>query len=360
MPSLGDNVRRLAAHRAQFAATGLPGAAPDRLSDVYGFGSNPGALRARSFVPPTLENAAPLVVVLHGCTQTAADYDHGAGWSALAEAEGFALLFPEQARANNGNLCFNWFAPEDVRRGEGEVESIRQMIAAMLVAHGLDRRRVFVTGLSAGGAMAMAMLATAPEVFAGGAIIAGLPYGSAANVPEAFERMRGQGLPGGARAAALVSAASAQSGSFTGPWPTLSVWQGSADTTVDPANADALVAGWARLHGLAVAGSDYERINGHCRRSWRNPRGDTVIEAYAIAGMGHGTPITARGPEACGTPAPHMLEAGISSTRRIAGFWGIAPEVADGLSMPMADAMAAATGVEGIIDRALRQAGLLR
>ena len=92
----------------------------------------------------------------------------------LADLHGFAVLFPEQQRANNANLCFNWFVPEDIRRDSGEALSIRQMIEAMVVAHGLDRSRIFVTGLSAGGAMASAMLATYPEIFAGGAIIAGL------------------------------------------------------------------------------------------------------------------------------------------------------------------------------------------
>ena len=117
------------------------------------------------------------------------------------------MLFPEQQRANNANLCFNWFVPEDIRRDSGEALSIRQMIEATVVAHGIDRRRIFVTGLSAGGAMASVMLATYPEIFAGGAIIAGLPYGSAATIPEAFDRMRGHGGPVGPGAAGAACAA---------------------------------------------------------------------------------------------------------------------------------------------------------
>jgi poly(hydroxyalkanoate) depolymerase family esterase len=116
-----------------------------------------------------------LVVALHGCTQTAADYDHGSGWTRLADRYGFAVLFPEQQRANNPNNCFNWFLPSDTRRSHGEAFSIRQMIERVITDHGVDRRRVFVVGLSAGGAMTSAMLATYPDLFAGGAIIAGLP-----------------------------------------------------------------------------------------------------------------------------------------------------------------------------------------
>ena len=136
-----------------------------------------------------------LVVILHGCTQTAAGYDAAAGWSKLADEFGFAVLFPEQTRQNNPNLCFNWFSDSDIQRDRGEVRSIREMIDEMVSSHGVDPTRVSVTGLSAGGAMANAMLTAYPEVFAGGAIIAGLPYGVASSIPQAFDRMRDHGLP---------------------------------------------------------------------------------------------------------------------------------------------------------------------
>ena len=101
-----------------------------------------------------------MVVVLHGCGQTAAGYDLGAGWSTLAKHYGFALLMPEQQSSNNANGCFNWFNPEDTARDSGEACSIRQMIARMAGDAGIDARRIFVTGLSAGGAMTSVMLAT--------------------------------------------------------------------------------------------------------------------------------------------------------------------------------------------------------
>lgn len=115
MRKISDTITRLAALRAGQDFQGN-GQGRDRLSDQGDFGSNPGALRARIYVPDVLPEAAPLVVVLHGCTQTAAGYDHGSGWSQLADQEGFALLFPEQQRANNANLCFNWFVPSDTKR----------------------------------------------------------------------------------------------------------------------------------------------------------------------------------------------------------------------------------------------------
>src|SRR6188508_3373251 len=160
-----------------------------RLREILGFGSNPGNLRMFDYRPSNLADSPALVVVLHVCTQSAAGYDLGAGWSTLADRYGFALLLPEQQRSNNPNGCFNWFLPEHNRRGEGEALSIRQMIERVIIEYGIDRSRVFITGLSAGGAMTSTMLACYPEVFAAGAIIAGLPFGAAANVMEAFEGM---------------------------------------------------------------------------------------------------------------------------------------------------------------------------
>ena len=289
-------------------------------SDLAAFGSNPGGLRCRFYLPDNLPEGAPLVVVLHGCTQNAAGYDHGSGWSRLADEAGFALLYPEQQRSNNPNLCFNWFLPEDTKRDFGEALSIRQMIETMVVAHGLDRQRIFVTGLSAGGAMASAMLATYPEVFAGGAIIAGLPYGSATTIPEAFDRMRGHGSPTEQQLQQLLRGAS----QHKGPWPRISIWQGSADHTVASSNAEAIAGQWLGVHGLDKAPTHSEAMDGHTRRIWCDAEGRPLIEAYIIAGMGHGTPLMTKGDYGLGVPGPFMLDVGISSTRRIAQFWGIA------------------------------------
>lgn len=368
MRRLNDTLTRLAAVRAQPQGAPAP-SGKDRLSDLAHFGSNPGGLRARIYVPDALADGAPLVVVLHGCTQNAAGYDHGSGWSRLADEQGFVVLFPEQQRANNANLCFNWFNPEDTRRDTGEALSIRQMVAAATAEHHLDPARVYVTGLSAGGAMTSVMLAAYPEVFAGGAIIAGLPYGTARSVPEAFDRMRAHGGPGAAALGGLVSAAS----DHAGPWPTVSVWHGGGDATVSPANADLVVAQWRAVHGVAEAPAQSETVSGHPRRVWRDAAGRDVIEEYRIAGLGHGTPLSSTGEEACGAAGPYMLEAGISSTRRIASFWGLignpriepAGAQAPALRGPSARSEEPARlpeigNVGRVIEDALRAAGVMR
>ena len=173
---------------ADFGRTLKPGQRSP-LVETKNFGSNPGALRMFTFAPDNLQPAPGLVVVLHGCGQSAAAYDLGAGWSTLAKHYGFALLMPQQQPFNNANGCFNWFNREDTARDRGEAGSIRQMIARAVKDIGIDRERIFVTGLSAGGAMTSVMLATYPEIFAGGAVIAGLPFGVATNMREALSGM---------------------------------------------------------------------------------------------------------------------------------------------------------------------------
>lgn len=382
---ISDTIARLSAMQARFAShTASPGVS-DRLEPLARFGANPGALVAKFHVPSGLEKGAPLVVVLHGCTQTAAGYDHHSGWSQLADEFGFALLFPEQQRANNPNLCFNWFLAGDTRRGSGETLSIRQMIETMVDMHGLDPNRIFITGLSAGGAMAAAMLASYPEVFAGGAIIAGLPYGSATTIPEAFDRMRGHGGPSEEDLQRLLQGASAHEG----PWPRISIWHGSADQTVAISNAEALAAQWRGVHQLERPPTHSEASGRHTRHVWHDAEGLAAIEVNIIAGMAHGTPL---GGDGLGTPGPFMLDVGISSTREIARIWGIAdansaepqnakrgsPAAGEGSRLPSKSTERAepeptaarghshpalahdSPGVKKIIEDALRAAGLMR
>jgi len=366
MRGLADTVSRLSAMtRARVAQS--PGGNDGRLAPLGPFGANPGALDALAYVPEGLKPGAPLVVVLHGCTQNAAGYDHGSGWSRLAEQHGFALLFPEQRRANNPNLCFNWFSPKDARRGRGEAMSIHQMVAHMVKLHRIDEARVFVTGLSAGGAMTSVMLAAYPEVFAGGAVIAGLPFATANTVPEALDRMRGQGGPANDKLAGLVTRAS----DHRGPWPTLSVWHGTSDATVDVANADAIVDQWRALHRVAAEQGRLQTVDGYPREVWTDPSGREVIEKFEIKGMGHGTPLDPRGSEKCGTAGPYMLDAQICSTSHIARFWGILDANAARKPVreeaearvrpsPVAETARNDDGVGKVIDDALRAAGLMR
>ncbi len=372
MAGLNETLAALAARRRPAPANEDRGCR-DRLVEVANVSPDPGGLRMLIHVPDALPARPALVVALHGCTQAAQDYAHGSGWLALADRFGFVVLCPEQVRANNANLCFNWFEPGDVQRGAGEAASIRAMIARVVADHDVDPARVFITGLSAGGAMANVMLAAYPEVFAAGAIIAGLPYGAAANVQEAFGAMMNTRR----RSAQAWGDAVRSASPHPGPWPRISVWQGESDAVVRPGVADDLISQWTHVHG--VAGQGVERTGstaGHSHLAWRARDGSTVVELHRITGMGHGVPLSCAAPLGCGTAGPYLLEVGVSSTLELAKAWGLADAAAlDAMAgepaqsagaaprpaTPFAaDPMAPLQDMGKVISDALRSAGLMR
>lgn len=291
----------------------------DLLTETKDFGPNPGDLRMLMYLPKELAAGSPLVVVLHGSTMTAQAYAEGAGWLALAQRFGFALLCPEQTSANNANLSFNWFQPWDSAREGGEATSIHQMIGQAIETHDLDAKRVFVTGLSAGGAMTAVMLATYPEVFAAGGIIAGLPYGAACNVWEALTAMFQENGGSDHEWGEKVRAAS----SNPGPWPCVSIWHGESDTTVRPGAGEDLVSQWTNVHGVGNRPGVAKSGDGRTYRVWRSANGQTMVKHHSIRGMAHGTPLSTKGVDGCGTAGPYLLEVGISSSLEIAKSWGV-------------------------------------
>jgi feruloyl esterase len=361
MTGLGKTISRLSHFMRRRPLPSMADLQPSRLKLTEAFGSNPGALAMWSYVSAHRASPSPLVVVLHGCTQSAAVYDYCSGWSALAEDSGFAVLYPEQSPRNNPKRCFNWFEPADIQRNSGEVLSIRQMIERLVIDAGIDRRRIFITGLSAGGAMAAAMLATYPETFAGGAIIAGLPYRTAGTVRQAFDAMFKGHQRSGQQWGDAVRAAS----HHRGPWPQISVWHGMADRTVLSMNADELVEQWLNVHGLSGAPETVETQGRMKRHFWHALDGTPVVEKCLISGMGHGAPVDARqGIPGKGNAGPFMLDVGISSTWHCAFSWGLAQPSARRFSSPeqaREEAMGIASSAIGtVIARAFRAAGIVK
>ncbi|MFZ5684620.1 MAG: alpha/beta hydrolase family esterase [Pseudomonadota bacterium] len=316
MAGLGDTLRGLSRARTD----DRDGAG--EMSETISFGRNPGGLVMRSYVPEGLEPGAPLVVVLHGCTQDAEAHAGAAGWLSLADRLGFAVLAPQQVAANNANRCFSWFKPGDTRRGAREPASIHAMVEHMQSTHRLDPARVFISGLSAGGAMTAVMLSTYPEVFAAGAVVAGLPYGVAAGLQEALAAMRGGCSLSTEELVGRVTRAAPQPMKL----PRLIIWHGDADHTVNCLSSDALARQWSGVHGLAPAPDVLDALPGRRRARWLAPDGEIRVEQHTVHGFGHGTPLATGGGDAHGFTAPFMLEAGVSSSLVTAQFWGLAPE----------------------------------
>ncbi|MGE0701864.1 MAG: PHB depolymerase family esterase [Hyphomicrobiaceae bacterium] len=292
-----------------------------KLREIEAFGSNPGKLRMLLQVPERRRAAPPIVVVLHGCGQTAHGYAEGSGWARLAEHLGAIVVYPEQRSGNDAQTCFSWFRSRDTTRGSGEAQSIREMVEHAIVVYGADRSRVHVTGLSAGGAMTVAMLATYPEVFAAGAVIGGLAYGSADTMHGALAAMLSEQTIQADTLGNRVRQASAHQG----PWPAISVWHGESDRIVRPTNALNIIRQWTNLHGLGDIPTSEDTVSGgQLRRIWKDAAGHTVVEAYLIPGMAHGVPISA---SECGKAGPFFYDVGLSSAHIIAEAWGLSGSV---------------------------------
>ncbi len=291
------------------------------LTEVSSFGSNPGNLRMLKYVPAGVSNNAPLVVVLHGCTQTGTDYEKS-GWSAVADQHKFLIVYAEQNTANNSLRCFNWAGeygdPTNLKRGEGENLSLKQMVDKMKADYSVDASRVFISGFSGGGAMAALMLAVWPDVFAGGSLFAGIPY----NCTTVYNEVSGCLNPGKDKPAATQGqlARDAFPG-YTGPYPRVSIWAGSADSVVNPMNQTELLEQFSELHGIDRTPDAQDTAVGHPHREYKDAAGKTLVETYTITGMNHGTPVDPA--HGCGAAGSYLLDVKVCGAELSAKFFGL-------------------------------------
>ncbi|MGR3378408.1 extracellular catalytic domain type 1 short-chain-length polyhydroxyalkanoate depolymerase [Salipiger abyssi] len=328
----------------------LPTAAP-ALERISAFGDNPGDLAMWIHRPEGHDGATPLVVALHGCTMSAESFDDETGLTALADAQGLLLLFPEQSEENQPRKCFRWYDEADNRPGDGESASIRNMIDHLLDSEDIDRSQIFVMGLSAGGAMSAALMADYPDLFAGGAIVAGLPYDC--NRPRSFftyavwqywrmmRHVQGGTYDGwdASYACGIIPPNTAVDrapddwaryvaelhDSAPAGWPRVSIWQGEEDETVDPDNLEELADQWAALHGLDPEAPDAEEmIAGATRKRYLDAQGVVRVETWDLPTLPHAVPVDEDGAPACGiADGAYMEEGEICAVREIARFWGL-------------------------------------
>ena len=251
------------------------------------FTGDAGELRYKLFVPRGLADPAPpLIVMLHGCTQSPDDFARGTRMNALAQEHGYVVAYPAQSKRRNATQCWNWFRGDDQHRGRGEPALISGLARHLVNAHGLDARRVYVAGLSAGGAMAAVLADTYPDVYAAIGVHSGLPVGAAHDLASAF---------------AVMTRRTAQSGDCDsrpgGRSVPAIVFHGDRDTTVDACNAAAVVSqcagsdGFAsradaQLHetrerGTAAGGRPYTRT------VYRSSAGALLAEQWLVHGGGH-------------------------------------------------------------------------
>lgn len=312
---------RLAALCCAAAMAGAPATAAE-LVEVQAFGSNPGNLRMFGFVPPELPARAPLVVLAHGCLQGAEDIGRMTGWLDLAVERRFAIVLPQTSRDNEPFAgCFRTWLPEHQQRGAGEPLSIEQMIRWMLEHHGLDRQRVYITGLSSGGQLTNVMLATYPELFAAGAPQSATPYKCATS----FEQLAPctQARIEHTREEWGALALGGRPG-YTGPRPRVAIWHGSADPLLLVRNVNVQMEQWTAVLGIDDIPDDVVAQQGRSRLIYRDGAGVPKLETNTVLGMGHAAAIDlAAGPVKCGELRPYAEDVGICAAREIADWFGI-------------------------------------
>jgi poly(hydroxyalkanoate) depolymerase family esterase len=258
--------------------------------------SNAAGSRAYKVYAPARPPEGPraMVVMLHGCTQSADDFAAGTQMNRLADEHGFLVVYPEQAAQANASRCWNWFQPQDQRRGGGEPSLIAGIVGDVAQRHGADPRRVFVAGLSAGAAMALVLAETYPELFAGVGVHSGLPYGSAHDIPSALAAMKG-GRSGMPALKDAVGAAGRSGAKATHAVPVI-VFHGDRDHTVQATNA-ALIVRQARDAHDARTGDAPLSMHTHAgvevggRRVSRtvhvDAAGQVRVESWTVHGAGH-------------------------------------------------------------------------
>lgn len=281
---------------------------------VNDFGANPGALTASIYTPATNPGSA-LVVLLHGCVQDGIELADNSGLTGLAQEKQFAVLVPQQSFDNNVKRCFNWFSAQDTQADSGEMLSLKNMITQAQVSTGT--KRVYLVGLSAGGAMASAALVNNPDLFSAGAVIAGLPYPCADNLTKAISCMK----KGPAESTEELVSFVRKLHPEQAHWPTLSIWTGTTDAVVHPQNAQSLAAQWVQLSGVETA-PRVEQFTDYRISRWTDTNGQELVSLIEIHNMGHGIavdPTIAHG----GKEGDFLLKAPISTVGEIIRSWGL-------------------------------------
>jgi poly(hydroxyalkanoate) depolymerase family esterase len=302
--------------------------APSAIAEVKlvsKFGSNPGNLKMYKYVPSEMPANAPLIVVLHGCTQSAKSYARDTGFNQLSDEYKFYVVYAEQDRNNNPLKCFNWFSNDDSSRDNGEAASIAQMVNKMMQDYAVNKDNVFVTGVSAGGCMTANMMAAYPDVFAGGAVMAGIPYGCASNATEGMACMF---LPKNQRPQIwgdYVRNASPEQAQDS--YPILSVFHGNADDKVPSAYAIELMEQWTNVHAADTTPEISETFRGHAHTVYNDNHNRPVAEIYVLNGMGHGISVDpGDGHDQGGQQGKYAFDTGVWSSYYAAKFWGLIPE----------------------------------
>ncbi|MHB1107321.1 MAG: extracellular catalytic domain type 1 short-chain-length polyhydroxyalkanoate depolymerase [Lutibacter sp.] len=256
------------------------------LVEITDFGANKGNLEMYVYKPINNDLKVPLVVVLHGCVQTANEIAEQSGWNTLADANNFMVIYPQQKVENNLNKCFNWYENLDISKNDGESETIKEMIQYAIQNFDVDPSKIFVTGISAGGAMANVLMANYPDLFKSGAIMSGIPFKAANDLATAYAAMQGkvEKTPD-----EWVTSISNNNPNYEGKYPKIVIFHGIDDPFVNVKNAEIIEIQWKGIHKIASEPAIIPEFNGNpeIAKTTYFKNNCPIIVKYEINNLGH-------------------------------------------------------------------------
>lgn len=275
------------------------------------------------YKPTNSDKKVPLVVVLHGCAQTAAEIAEQSGWNTLTDSNNFMVLYPQQKVENNLNKCFNWYEKSDISKNDGESDTIREMIQYAIQNYDINPSKIFVTGISAGGAMTNVLLANYPDLFDSGAILSGIPFKAANDLTTAYLAMQGKVEKSNEE---WVASISNNNLNYKEKYPKVVIFHGSDDPFVNIKNAEIIEIQWKGIHKIKTEPTIISEFNGNSditKTTYFKNNCPTIVK-YEINNLGHAMAVDpGTEKQQGGNIAKFAVDKNFNATYWTANFFGL-------------------------------------
>lgn len=296
----------------------------NNLVEITNFGINKGNLEMYVYKPTNNDMEVPLVVVLHGCAQTATEMAEQSGWNTLADSNNFMVMYPQQKVENNLNKCFNWYENMDISKNDGESATIREMIQYAIQNYDIDPSKIFISGMSAGGAMTNVLLANYPDLFDSGAILSGIPFKAANDLATAYAAMQGKIEK---TSEEWVASISNNNLNYDGKYPKVVIVHGIDDPFVNVKNAEIIEMQWKGIHKIESEPTIVPEFNGNSdiAKTTYFKNNCSVLVKYEINNLGHAMAVDpGLEKQQGGNVAKFAVDKNFHTTFWVANFFGLA------------------------------------